>query len=506
MAGVHLFPWPLFAGDHVSLDVDPRLPGDVSVPLTLTVGLASGEVLTATVAPDGLDSRYQARLYWAWQLPSLSGTEQLTLTLHVPPGIPDPDLSDNVLIVPVNLLSLDALVPPEPGTRWTSAETTGFRLYYLTGTAAERDLTAIIAEARAAYADVTAHFAPGDALVDIYLLDRVIGQGGYASSEWVAISYTNRQYTPVNLGMVLRHELVHRLDNALGCDAGPSLLREGLAVYVSGGHYVVESVPHKAAAIRLSSHFIPLERLVDDFYTHQHEVSYIEAGALVTYVVDAYGWEGLETLCRATARGEEDRSDGQLLEAGLQALVGAELTAFGTRWEMWLDLQLASPQDVERLAVELRLMDTLRAYQVAYDLGAHFLEGILFSPKEGTNRDITADFVRRPRSADAVALEVLLVMAQAALRYDTATATPLLDAVEDALSDGFPDVGLAADVKAIVAAALAKGYEPYRLLERADGGYEVHALAYADWPAMSTFEAVYDGVVWSLRDIAVGGQ
>ena len=429
------------------------------------------------------------------------------MTLLVPPGVPDSDLSDNVLVVPVAPQPSEALVPPEPGARWAFIETTGFRLHYLTGTAAERDLPAIIAEAEAAYADVVTYFALGEALVDIYLLDRVIGQGGYASSDWVAISYTDRQYTPVQLGMVLRHELVHRLDGALGCDDGPSLLREGLAVYVAGGHYAVESVPYKAAAIRASRYFIPLARLADDFYIHQHEVSYIEAGAVISYIVDAYGWAGLESLCRAAARGEDGQSDRQLLEAGLQALNEADLQAFSARWGAWLDLQLATSADENRLAVELRLMDTLRAYQVAYDLGAHFLEGILFSPKEGADQKITADFVRRPRSADAVSLEVLLLMAQEALkREDIATVTSLLDAVEGVLAGGFPDVGLAADVRAIVVASLAAGYEPYRLVVRGDGRFEVHALSYAAWPATHTFEAVRESTIWSLRDAVVGGQ
>ncbi|HOU13667.1 MAG TPA: hypothetical protein PKZ84_11170 [Anaerolineae bacterium] len=502
--GVHFFPWPLYAGDWVSVDIDPRLPDDVTGPLTLTWTLNPDTTLTTLVDYVGLNNALQARFYWAWQIPSTMETVPFTFTLALPPGFDDPDLTDNTLFVAVTPLPIADMREPEPEARWTSTELSGFRLHYLTHSAAERDLPAITIEAADAYADVTALFGPTDSLLDIYLLDRVIGQGGYASSAWVAVSYTDRQYTPVSLGMVLRHELTHRLDASVGCALAPSLVREGLAVYVAGGHYALKSIVQGAAVIYASEHYIPLARLADNFYAQQHEVSYMEAGAFVTYLVDNYGWDGLTTFCQAAAWNETTPDDATLLDAGLQAIGEARLSVFQTHWEAWLAAQPVTSAATAALETEVHLMETLRAYQRAYDFSAHFLEGILFDPQAGASMHITADFVRRPREAEPVALELLLVMAREALaREDTALADNLLSAVDDVLGGGFPATGLAADVRAIVAAALAQGYEPYRLTARLDGSYQVDALEYAAWPTQRVLAAAQSETTWTLTVLSL---
>ncbi len=501
--GVRFFPWPLYPGDWASVTVDPRMPIDVAGPLTLTWALADDVTLTTPVGPDGLDARLQARFYWAWQVPDTTAAIPLTFTLVLPPDTFDPNLADNTLVISVEPRSTEAFHEPEPGARWSFVEQSGVRLHYLTGTAAERDLEAIIVEVTTAYAEVSARFgfgAEGDPM-DVYLLDRVIGQGGYASWEWIAITYTDRQYSPVNLGMVLRHELTHRLDAALGCHAAPSVVREGLAVYVSGGHYWPGSLAEDAAALRASTHYIPLSRLADDFYIHQHEVSYREAGAFISYIVDHFGWEGLETFCHATLEGAWESAAAQL-SAGLFALGEADWQTFEKTWEVWLDAQPVSPETQKLLEVELRLMEALRAYQLAYDPSAHFLEGILFSPQDGVRWNITADFVRRPRETEPVTLELLLVMAQEAIDAGVVEAAERpLAAVEDVLANGFPQHGLAADARAIVSMALSQGYEPYRLVPYFDGSYEVHVLVMAAWPVQRVLTAVQLGAAWSVKPL-----
>ncbi len=180
----------------------------------------------------------------------------------------------------------------------------------------------------------------------------------------------------------------------------------------------------------------------------------------------------------------------------------ADWQTFEQTWEAWLDAQPVSPKTQKLLEVELRLMETLRAYQLAYDPGAHFLEGILFSPQDGERWHITADFVRRPRETEPVALELLLVMAQEAIDAGMVEAAERpLAAVEDVLTNGFPQHGLAADVRAIVSAALSQGYEPYRLVPHFDGSYEVHALVMAAWPAQQVLTAVQAGVAWSVKPL-----
>ncbi len=81
----------------------------------------------------------------------------------------------------------------------------------------------------------------------------------------MAISYPDRAYSPVDMGSLLRHELTHRLDSAIGCDEAPALLREGLAVVLAGGHYREEPIICKASTLLSNGYMIPVSRLLSDF-------------------------------------------------------------------------------------------------------------------------------------------------------------------------------------------------------------------------------------------------
>ncbi len=494
-AWVYLFPRPLYEGDHVSASVTPRLPRDVKEPFTVTLTLPSGKVLSETVSHRGLDERPRARFYWVWTAPEDEERATLTFSLVLPPAVSDPYLADNELTVPVTLLPREALDAPEVGARWAVSETVGFRLHYLTGTAAERDLDQLLKMAAEAYADVETRFDVPEEPLDIYLMDRVVGQGGYASSGWVAISYADRQYAPVGLPLLFRHELTHRLDEAIGCRNVPTLIREGLAVYVSGGHYRPESLPYKSAALlQLDGRYIPLDELVENFYSHQHEIGYLEAGAVIHYLVEAHGWESLETLCRAAA--EADASSRDELEAGLEALGYEGLDAFEGAWQHWLRDLDPDPREAALLEAELALLDAMREYQAAYDPGAHFMLGILFSPERGVEEGFVADFVRRPRDPEAVTLELLLAMGQEALNArDLEAVQATVDAVETTLAEGIAASPLASDLYAIAEATLARGYEPVRI-QRRDGGYRVVAIELAAWPEQRLLWAAPVGDVW----------
>jgi len=471
--------------------------GVITALLTLTLALPDGTVLTTPVELIGLAPQYQARFYWAWQAPDVAGLLPLTFTLTVPPDMPDPNPADNTLTLTIPVYSTDDLYPPEPHTQWLTTEKEGFRLHTLTDSAATRDLPALLDSAQDAYADVAAQLPPaGDEILDIYLMDRVIGQGGFASAAWVAVSYTDRMYAPIQFDVVLRHELIHRLDKAIGCENAPSLIREGLAVYLPGGHYRRESLPHKAAAVAQSEVYVPLDALLDNFYVHQHEVSYTEAGMWVGYFVETYGWEGLETLCRAATGAEGD--DAARLTAGTTALGAPDLVALEAAWLDWLSGVPITADDTALLDVELRLMDTMRAYQRDYNLSAHFLEGILFDVAEAERQGIVADFVRRPREPEAIAVELLLALAQDAVRQgDAAETEAILAAITPILEHGDFTPGLAADVLALTRLALERGYEPYRLTPTAEG-YTLGVLDYANWPALELWQAVRENGNWKL--------
>ncbi len=495
--GFHLFPWPLYAGDLLSVDVDPVLAGvegDTSVALIL----GDGADFTANVELSGLDNVERARFYWIAQLPVTATSEALTLTLQLPKNAIDDNPENNRLALTVPLRPRDSLPPPELETSWAVTETVGFRLHYLTHSAAARDLDKIIVEAGAAYTDVSSRLGASSDAVEIYLLDRVLGQGGYASSDWVAISYVDRQYSPTSLGTVLRHELTHRLDKGIGCEAAPAMFREGLAVYVAGGHYRPEPLREKAAVLLSSPRYVPLGALVEDFYTHQHEVGYLEAGTVVQYIVAHYGWDELSKICAASA----DVKDGND-EARWQAMVAAlglpDTAALEANWQAWLGEVSVTPEREALVGLEFQLMDEMRAYQLAYDPSAHFLEGILFSPAEGERLGIVADFVRRPREPEPVAIELVLALGQDALvQGDSVLLGMLVDDLGVALDGNPDDAPVIGDAVRITSLALARGWEPYGLIPEAPGRYGLLVLNRDAWPQQAAFEAQHLEDFWRL--------
>ncbi len=127
-----------------------------------------------------------------------------------------------------------------------------------------------------------------DKPVSVVLLPRVLGHGGFAD-EAITISYLDRNYAGSSPEIVLHHELVHKLDSQLGGDLRPSFFVEGLAVYLSGGHFKPEPLTPRAAALLHQGLYLPLTALVERFYISQHEIGYLEAGALVEYMIESLG-------------------------------------------------------------------------------------------------------------------------------------------------------------------------------------------------------------------------
>ncbi len=495
--GVYLYPDPLYRGDHLSIDVIPQIPPvEQDAPLTLTVQLPNGERLQQPVLRQDFTREPRARFRWVWDTTPFRGTQVLTFTLTLSPDVSDAEPQNNVLTYPFTLRPVEALPPPEPGVEWQSYTTPGFRIYYLSGTAAARDLQEIVPLADAAREDVAARLgaSSGDPL-DVYLLSRVAGQGGYSTSQWVALSYVDRFYAPARFSMTLRHELVHRLDAALGCDRAPAFVREGLAVLVAGGHYRPESLPRKAGLLRPAGRYIPLASLATDFYASQHEIGYLEAGAFLRYIVALQGWEGLALFCEVTSAAEG--TPVSRLDAGLEALELGTLDTFESRWLRWLAAVRPRGEALSRerqaLETELRLLEAMRAYQAAYDTVAHFRKGIFFNPVAGVQREITADFVRRPRDVQAIALELTLLAVQDALDVgDVGRASAWLDDVEASLVAG-ELLGTTQHAADIVAATLERQYEPYRLrCENFETACLVDALDPRAWPQRVQ--------LWATRD------
>src|SRR5512139_3831671 len=139
--------------------------------------------------------------------------------------------------------------------------------------------------------------------IPIVWLPRVLGHGGFATNE-IAISYLDRNYIAGDEATILHHEIIHILDSRLGGELRPTAFVEGLAVYLSGGHFKPEPILPRAAALLPATPecvswnqapppaftpvpakgcgigaYIPLKTLLDNFYFEQHEIGYLEAAA-----------------------------------------------------------------------------------------------------------------------------------------------------------------------------------------------------------------------------------
>ena len=392
----------LYAGDLVSMEVIAPPGLELHEDAEVVVTLGDQEIGTAGFDPYGIAGRIQATLRWAWDTSQLpAGEYELGFS------IPEEDRSWTQIVTLAE--------PPAPGTgaTWESAESDCCVIHYITGTAGARDLPRLLAEADQLAAEAREQMGIDFAEpIVVELLPRVLGHGGFASEE-IDISYLDRNYAGNNFPQVLHHEMVHVLDRRLEADQRPSLLVEGLAVYLTGGHYKPEPLMARAAALVDLGWYLPLEPLADDFYNSQHEIGYLEAGALVQFMVSKWGWQAFDDFYRDIPKAD---SPAQGIDAALQEHLGLTFEQLEGQFLSELRRQHLIPDVREDVRLTVRLYDTVRRYQQALDPSAYFLTAWLPPGKEQRERDIVADLLRHPDDPVNRALETLLVLAGETLR------------------------------------------------------------------------------------------
>jgi len=284
---------------------------------------------------------------------------------------------------------------------------------------------------------------------------------------------------------------------------------EGLAVYLNGGHFKPEPLMERAAAllppqkgcqnlsvtrsieiIRKNSPicglnwFIPIEDLVDNFYFLQHEISYLQTGALVEFLISTWGWETFDAFYRDThSKGEDSNGNLTVELSHSQAINNATLEYYGMTLEELEEQFLDALSQVQVTAENLhdvRLMvgffDTVRRYQQALDPSAYFLTAWLTDGAQMREREIVADYLRRPISPENLATETMLVNADMALRsgnyaetdYILNAVNSVLEAIEEQRLNPFSTHPLAANHLAIVQVILEQGYQPQKILIKDD--------------------------------------
>ncbi len=439
---------PLYVGDQVSVEViaaeNQEAQGDSAVvqitsPISTTLGQADFNRF-------GIGRRTQATLMWAWDTRGLTPGDY-TLTYRI-------TSAGQQGSVFVRLHPASERLQVNSG--WASAQNECCVVHYVTGTAVERDLDDLLAmldeQASMASSSLKADFSEP---IQINLLPRVVGHGGFAGDE-ISVSYLERNYAGSNTAMVIHHEMIHILDARLGGELRPTLLVEGLAVYLTGGHFKKEPLKERAAALLPSQKgcvpadgagqlniegqtvcslgwYLPLEELADNFYFSQHEIGYLQAGSLIQFMVETWGWEKYAVFYR-DIQPVESNSQSAAIEAALQTHFGLSLADLEKQYLAALRQVQISSENVEDVEQSIAYYDTVRAYQQILDPSAYFLNAWLPDEDQMREKEIVADLLRRPSTPPNLALENLLVAADQELQAGNySRAEALLAAVNASL-------------------------------------------------------------------------
>jgi hypothetical protein len=456
----------LYVGDLVSLEVIG--PQDVPLPdAQLSVEVSSNRgapIGTTGFGGWGIAGREQATLLWTWDTSGLpAGEHELTISIQ-PQSL---SWTETVTLLPAEQK------PAKLGdSEWAITQTTCCDIHYMTSTASERDIQELAAmieeQAQHAAAQMGSDF---EERVGITILPRLLGHGGFASSE-INVSYLDRNYAANDWDRVVHHEMVHILDGRIGGDLRPTMLIEGLAVYMSGGHYKPEPLMQRTAVLlpHKLNMYLPLQPLADDFYGSQHEIGYLQAGALVEYMIQKYGWEAFSAFYRDI----HPVASGKHSDAINEALVRHfELTLSELEKEFIAALQSMpdSSEWVDDVNITITFFDTLRRYQEILDPSAYFRTAWLLDGEQMRQRSITADYLRHPNTPENLALETMLIAAGEDLDhppYPQAnelldTVNLVLDAIEAGNGQPFTVNAQASNYFSIVQLLVAAGYEPQKI-------------------------------------------
>ena len=400
---------PLYVGDQVSFEViaPPGLDLEEKKVRIQVAEESLTEIGEVGFGPYGIGERFQATLNWGWDTRDLEPGDYLFDFSVQPDGVEWTEI--------VRLYPAEEVPPPEPQARWETIESECCIVHFITGTDAARDLPLLLETAdeqgRQAIRRMGIEFSDP---IPVTLLPRVLGHGGFAADE-IYVSYLDRNYAGNDFAMVLHHEMVHILDGRLGGELRPSILVEGLAVYLTGGHFKPEPLLPRAAALLHLGYYLPLAPLADDFYKSQHEAGYLEGGALIQFLVNRFGWDGFSAFYR-DIHPHPSGKQSQAIDAALQEHFDLTLAELEGQFTTYLYRQHVNPDLYQDVRLTVLFYDTVRRYQQILDPSAFFLTAWLPSGEEMREREIVADYLRRPSLPENITLETMLVEADRDLR------------------------------------------------------------------------------------------
>jgi hypothetical protein len=244
-----------------------------------------------------------------------------------------------------------------------------------------------------------------------------------------------------------------------------------LAVYLSGGHFKSEPLMPRAAALLDLDWYLPLRPLADDFYPSQHEIGYLEAGALVEFMVETWGWQAFSNFYRDIHPGPEGASQSQAINAALRQHFELSFDDLEERFLQALRAEQVTEDSRQDVRQTVRLYDAVRKYQQTLDPSAYFMTAWLPDGEQMRQRGIVADYLRHPASMDNLVVETMLESADAYLREGNySRAGNYLDAIDLTLAliqAGIPQATsihpLAADYRALTDQLYRRGFEVQRI-------------------------------------------
>lgn len=432
---IYLYPSPrLEEGDLVTFQFIPYVPTSLPLQDVQANVLVDGvEVASGSLNDRNLNGDAMVVFEWAWDTHGKRGDHQVEIVLDPEDVIQigDENTDNNVVRLTVTVNPLD---PVEANAHWVVAEGQFCFVHVVSGTAGERDLSQLVTTADSAIQQAALKLGEEpNHKIDIYLIDKVIGQGGYAGSS-IVISYLDRNYAGNDLFNVLKHESTHIIDRQFA----PQRLifwAEGLAVWVSGGHYKTDDLDQRAAALVRTEMYVPLADLINDFYPTQHEVGYSEAAGLINYLVAQKGWETFRAFYIDVT--QDDASTlAEAVDMNMLTYYGKSLAQIETEWLAYLNSLPWDDTAVADLQTTIRYYDTVRRYQSLYDPTAYFLIAWLPTPKDVEAKGNTADLTRHSQEELNVVLEVMFQSADQSLRAgDFPTANALLDSINRVLDN-----------------------------------------------------------------------
>jgi hypothetical protein len=432
LGGVVLLPVPkIYEGDFVTFKVAPILPDGVgSNDVRVQILVDNEQILKEILNWRSLGGETYGLYEWVWNTTGQTGQHTITVILDPDDRIQvgDENPNNNQAIINVTINSRSDLSEIDANAAWVTASNNCCTLHVVTGTAAHRDLSQLLTTVDAAFLEASNRLTePFNQKYDVYFIDRVLGQGGYASGAMV-VSYLDRNYTGGGVYEVLVHEAVHLIDHTFAPNR-ITFLAEGVAVWATGGHYRKEDLGRRVAALIELGAYVPLAELIDNFYPAQHEISYLEAGGLINYLVEIYGWDQVRDFYSDTTV-YDGTSLSSSVDINFQLYFGKTLAEIEAEWISYVQGLPRDPQETADLQTTIRYYDVMRQYQEKFDTTAYYLSAWLPSPAEVERLGITADLTRHPETATNIALESLLLSAHAALdARDYDRANGLLDSV-----------------------------------------------------------------------------